>query len=680
MPLADADRLRSWGITKDAESRVPELVLRLIEATATVRRRVEGFRTGRGTQIGGYDGFSDLDANSSYLPSAPTVWELGTEESPGSKATGDYDDRTAKPEPVDPAYTTYVAVTSRRWAKKVSWASERDEGPWKEVRAHDIDSLYSWILQARAVHIWISQHLTLYTDGETTAEEWWGEYRWDGAPEEMTVGRDAEKAEFLARVRGTASPLAIQAADTNEAIAFAVASVLESSDPEVTGLLSRIVVVENLHSWRRCVRSGSNLILIPEFALTNPNLAGFATSRGHIVVLPAGASETPIVEPIVLPALDAGIISIRLQSAGTSPTDAARAASTVEESATGLRLALDTLRNPSGPDWARPGSARRLVPVLLAGQWDGSNPHDRAALERLSDRPYQDVTDVLVEWRLAPRPPVKRIGTNWIVADRHDMWSRIRTSILDEDLERFRATAVDCLREDDPKYDIPGEQRFMAGAMGKTPEHSFAIREGLADGLAMIGSAGDGIGDSMTGQDVACLAVRDILAAADWKRWASISPLLTLLAEACPDAFLQAVERDLRGEVPTLAQVFTDQGSSAFGVDSPHVGLLFALERVGRSADHLARTALALGRLDEVDPGGSLHSNRPLQSLTSLLRIGWPQTDASRTQRLQVIDSLRDQFPDTAWKVMLAVLPIHGGGFVLGGRPAWRPWMLETDQ
>src|SRR5207244_216073 len=98
----------------------------------------------------------------------------------------------------------------------------------------------------------------------------------------------------------------------------------------------------------------------------------------------------------------------------------------------------------------------------------------------------------------------------------------------------------------------------------------------------------------------------------DWRIWASLSSRLSLLAEAAPTEFLAAAEQGLSGD-QTLMNLFADQGHPLFS-SSPHTGLLWALERLSWSPDHLARASAALAKLARLDPGGK-GGNRPRGSL-----------------------------------------------------------------
>ena len=175
-------------------------------------------------------------------------------------------------------------------------------------------------------------------------------------------------------------------------------------------------------------------------------------------------------------------------------------------------------------------------------------------------------------------------------------------------------------------------------------------------------------------------ATAHILEAArdDWRVWASLGSLLPLLAEAHPDQFLSAVDAGLIGPEPTLLPLFEGDGGGLTSAPA-HIGLLWALENVAWSPQLLPRASLVLSRLAALDPGGK-SSNRPINSLGDIFRPWLPQTSADLDQRLVALDRLSEHHPDTAWTVMVHMLPtLH----VIGQythRPRWRDWAREPDR
>jgi len=82
------------------------------------------------------------------------------------KADDDYAKRKKNPGPLDPAKTTFVFVTPRRWGKKKEWEEgRRSEGFWVDVRAYDADNIEQWTELASAVGAWLAALIGKYPAG-----------------------------------------------------------------------------------------------------------------------------------------------------------------------------------------------------------------------------------------------------------------------------------------------------------------------------------------------------------------------------------------------------------------------------------------------------------------------------------------------------------------------------------
>ncbi len=106
---------------------------------------------------------------------------------------------------------------------------------------------------------------------------------------------------------------------------------------------------------------------------------------------------------------------------------------------------------------------------------------------------------------------------------------------------------------------------------------------------------------------------------------------------------------------------------------SPHTALLWALEGVACSPDHLARAALVLAELAEREPGGRL-SNRPSASLRAILLPSHPNTGADLPARLEALDDVRARWPEVARRLELALLPRFNDSGSPTHPPSFRDW------
>ena len=329
---------------------------------------------------------------------------------------------------------------------------------------------------------------------------------------------------------------------------------------------------------------------------------------------------------------------------------------------------------------AHPKEVRSLLPALLAGAWDDSFEADRKVLARLSHRDYESFCDGMLSWIESGDPLLRRVGNVLEVVSLEDVWLQLASYIRRDDLERFRAVVLDVLGTPDPRYDLTLEKQWLAEVRGQVRRQSNNLCKGLASTLALMGARGEQIivtGGSLS--EHAASIVSELLnrANADARLWLSLNRLLPLLAEAAPDAFLELGEQGLTGNSPPIMKMFVEVPNRVFG-SANHTGLLWALELLAWSRDHLCRVALVLARLAQLDPGGSW-MNRPSASLRAIFLPWLPQTTARVEERLCVIDRLRDRDPDVSWNLMKEFLPeTHGTGH-FSAKPQWREWAPDED-
>ena len=92
----------------------------------------------------------------------------------------------------------------------------------------------------------------------------------------------------------------------------------------------------------------------------------------------------------------------------------------------------------------------------------------------------------------------------------------------------FEEVALEVLAEDDPIYEFPLAQRWIARRDNKEPRYSQALRNGLAETLAFLGARPERLRNVPGIEHL----VRKLLDRQEWLRWVSLSDQLPLLAEA----------------------------------------------------------------------------------------------------------------------------------------------------
>ena len=199
----------------------------------------------------------------------------------------------------------------------------------------------------------------------------------------------------------------------------------------------------------------------------------------------------------------------------------------------------------------------------------------------------------------------------------------------------------------------------------------------MAEGLALLGSQPDALihcGINKR-QDIAVLTIREMLNTADWRRWGSLNNLLPILAEAAPEEFLSAVDKAVQQSPCPFDSLFS-QESSGVGGRIYTSGVLWALECLAWDKTYLVRACVTLGGLAAHDPGGNF-SNRPANSLTTILLPWLPQTTAPIPKRKVAVETLIRNSPTVAWKLLLSLLPNQHRSSIGTYKPIWRKFIPE---
>jgi hypothetical protein len=441
-------------------------------------------------------------------------------------------------------------------------------------------------------------------------------------------------------------------------------------------LPARLILVETQEAWNLIAASTEPLVIVPApgLAVTRTAIAQ-AVRAGHHVITRRPYSTQAETGVIRLPRAWRHELSEALTRAGFTGERASRLASECG----GCLAVLQRLAVPNSgtaaPAWAQDPDGALLAPFVLFGSWDDAKKADREVVAQLTDGDYDKAMAIASGWLVKPETPFRRRGTEWHLASREDAWIHLAPRVTRVQLDHFAKVAVNVLSEDDPRFELDVEQRVFAAIHGKLPRHSGELREGLAETLALLGADLVPLPALPPGAapGYAPRIVRDLLPAGlSSHRWFTLSPILKLLAEAAPEEFLDAVERDIATPHPALLGLFAGDDGGFFG-SSRHHYLMSALTALVWHPAYLARTALLLARLAMLDPGGKT-GPRPAASLHDIFRPWFPQTGANAAQRFQVIDLLIEREPEQAWKLLMAMLPKGHDYASRTYPPRWREW------
>lgn len=324
------------------------------------------------------------------------------------------------------------------------------------------------------------------------------------------------------------------------------------------------------------------------------------------------------------------------------------------------------------PDWIHHPDATYLALAILIGAWQDKSQYDIEAITQLLGISYDEWLKKTRELLHCPDSPLSLRNGIWRVVNRAELWSQLGSRILDQNLDVFRTIAISVLKEPNPAFELPTEERYAASIYGKVPRYSNVLRNGIAEGLALLGNESESCTYCSQGkvQATCVLLIRELLNDADWVLWGSLNDLLPTLSEAAPGEFLDAVEKAMRLMPCSFDALFSQEGNGITGVNYL-TGLLWALEGLAWDEQHLIRVCVALGELATHDPGGQW-SNRPSNSLATILLPWRPQTLASIDKRKVAVRTILNECPDIAWNLIIQLLPGQHQTSFGSHKPSWR--------
>ena len=671
----DRADLLNWVESGQASLRLPELIRRLIQETTPANTQVD-FPAGKGALSGGWDGLVLCDGDHPFVPKGRSGWELSTEKNSNRKAKQDYEKRRQVPREARNEMS-YVAVICRQWIDAREFAESKSlAGDFREVRAYNVDHLETWLASAPETTLWLREVIGKPVDGVRPLSELWDLWLESTKvpldAEVVLAGRDAT-TEQLRRKCEAGGVVTVGWDAPHDEILVILAAALVGSDAG-----REVLYVDDVVSAQRLLarparrhRPSALTVAVPSLAVAK-HLAPRAP-QCVVVPVPRVGEASIQVEPV-----DSVKIAERLTSLDVEHHDPWQLGHLGRRSLLALRRRLARQPEIYQPDWSKQIDAT-LRRCLLLNQWDCSSKGDVAAVERLAGKSYLEIEERLESLTRVESgdPPLMRTGLVWHVVCPEDAWIVAGHDLRDEDLRDMAELAVEVLSEPDPLQGLNGADLLQAQMRGERPLRSHRLKGGLAASLAVLATAGTHVPGRAP--HIVHDAVTELLSSANTdptlQTWTSVAPLLPLLAEAAPDAVLEAVRAGLSGNAPPLAGFFSEKEIDEYGFprDIPERHFIFALDVLSWSPRYLAPAVELLATLDELDHRSGL-SYRPVSVLSDIMCPWMPNTSASKDQRLAALDTIRDRHPEVAWELMTMMLSSRHRSKTDGFTPRYRDW------
>ena len=681
-------QIRQWGKTRRAEEELPELVSRLIRselfASGFIRAPSDERIVERGQDIA-----VTAPRRTRHIPPGPSVWEVSTSTDVGRKATDDLSRRRV-PAGWRPDETSFVFVTTESWPSASEWAfQQRAAAPWRSIRTLDATDLQGWIQESLGVQLWLMDRMGLKRDGFQWLRE--AVHEWssvaDPPPQPSLLKASVERHLTAWRDWLRADPdkpLTIIGESRGEALLF-IQALIERGHSDPPGTPIEGVCVRTKEGIRQLAASPpAGVVVIP--ADEGVRELAVACCRRLRVALPTTG------QPRVSDRLDiapAGITLVRSFLVGQG-CDSGRA-SQLARSSGGSISVLRRLTHKDGigaPDFQLPN---RLLPILAAaglfGIWDAGSAADQRAVLRLTgQRCDEDIEGAWTELLNLRETPVWMDGERRGVNSRLDTWQRFtERNITPQAVDRY-FVAVSSAFEAAPLA-RPGERLLLPKEYQalRNSQISAELLRGLAQGLVLLAEFGDRIDPRLVGppvservQQVVFAALQDMSV----ERLRVLHTVMPLLAEAAPEAFIEAMEADLRR---------TDSAQKALlnfrrGEDSPESAaqlpystdaltyrssLMWAYETLAWFPEYAEQAIDLLAQLAD-EPVVDHHGGQPRQSLAELLKP-WHRASVLDSERhCAVLRKLAKNHPEWAFDLVRKCLPASHDHALAPYLPLWR--------
>ena len=639
------------------------------------------FGSGDSVQSSGWDGQCVVVQGSGPVPGGASGWEIGCQRhNPRGKADDDYQKRVDDPLGLEPSETTFVFVTPRRWPAKTKWAAtRREEGHWRDVTVIDADDLVHWLELHPDVGHWLAVKIGKRPQGLSELSEHWD--RWSLAtnvplpPNLILRGRDGDAARVMRWLQGPPTVLSVQAEAVEEAIAFLYAAISELPSDYRQAYLSRALVPSDEAGALALADAPTPLILV--LRNSSAGLPQTAALRGHHVFVAFGPDSGVPSDVLTLARPRRHLIEQALEEMNIPRQEAHNLARDSGRSLTVLRRLMPPAPGQR-PTWIQTNPPRSLVAALLAGGWRETVDGDRAAIEALAGVSYPEVARDLAPLLAAFDGPLRKSGDAWKVASPRDAWFLLARFITHSDLDRYLKVLAEVLGEEDPRYDLSSHDRWMAGLRGIGLTRSGLLRLGLTETLILLSAHGNQARQISDPVAIVDAAVARLLGRAEAKLWWSLQGDFERLAEASPSAFLDALRKALKASPTPLGPLFTEDDGGVSGQEYLS-NLLWGLERLAWDPDLLPQVAHVLAALDAIDSGGR-YANRPANTLRQIFHLWDPQTHATLTERLRVIDGLRKRWPKLVWRLLLAISPKPHDTWTPNAFRQWRDFAVDRPE
>ena len=296
-------------------------------------------------------------------------------------------------------------------------------------------------------------------------------------------------------------------------------------------------------------------------------------------------------------------------------------------------------------------SLSALMISALIGTWDEHYVGDKEVIQQLSGMSYEKWIAEFQQRQGNGDETVAFSQGKWFFAEHEEYLRSNARAIFDEHIDSFFLEIQRVLTAFDPRYELPGDERYSAALHGKERRYSERLYSSLAKKLAMVANSTELFTNCSTNHisNQAYLVVQKILLTHDWKIWATLDWHQKYIAQASPRAFFNSIETELEIEGNAIKALFTEEEYSIVKTKYGG-GVILALQTLAWSRDCFSQACDVLFELSRY--------REDVENSLALILLPWnPQTEVPFSAMTGYGQSLAKERGREGWNVLFMLMP-----------------------
>lgn len=679
MKWITSTQLNQWADSRDAQSMLPELILRLIHATVSNISKLR-FPSGDAVHLSGWDGVLESEDAVYTIGAGLSLWEGGVNKNPRRKAEEDYVKRSQDPLGYEPQTAAYVFVTPRIWNGAEKWMQDKNsDGIWSKVVVLTAVELEDWLALYPSVSLWLAEQWHEHPIKANSIETFWRK-QFVGSkitlnPDIILGGREIEQSQLYQQLYEP-SITVVQSITQFESEAFVVACLLEDVN---VGWKNRSLVVNDENTLEQLIEEYDNLIFITN--VVNKNHI-YATQKGHRIIYAVSAAETLKVDNIIrLPLIAWDKFIESLMSSGLNRKHAELMSKETVRNITILRRRLELDLTP--PLWAKSENIGDLIPAILIGRWNDSNEGDRNMIASLAGESYEKYSKKIQRWVNCNDTPLVNVNGIWRIISPYESFYYASNYFTTTDFSKYRSVVSKITSDNDPD----AKEKLTATTIQIWQNkqcYSDWLKEGVFQSAILISIIGKST-TLCTPQQPSDVwidsIVRDILNQSTIEWWVSNGRILSQIAEASPRCYVNYLIEDLKKEDSIIKQLFIPKTNASFmGPSENYTNILRSLRMLLWEEDLFLPVSLILIELSTIE-NNTNSTDKPFDALCTAYTIWHPQTFVDTNMRLQALRTLCSKYPTQGFSLCKHLVNRFDHGIVYPTSPMrWRHFEQERPK